>query len=641
MFHPPKKSSPDNAQSTFPEPVSRPQTHLRTIPIVVCLIATQLARSSRAQAPRNVGPPLCLSTVATSTQPGRSSNPGPTSTRLSAARRVDDLTQQDIDEDAQEPQEGDRSHKDNPRDWHAALRFVDDDESEPEEEEDEEDTQEDTGELEEDEDSEDDLLDGELDDSNEVSSPELAQFLAFLKLKRKDRVNSKGGRLVQHFTKWGRHCHRLIGAYTDVAKVIICGLSILKARPKNPEDYDACYKAMPNMSAATAQFYMKKFFYMCGKIPKLTIVSSNLLSRAVYVFAFAKFMRVQASAGRSTDIGTLRRSLTSYLPTVVYASGHSILPLSRAQYNTLKTRNAGYYSPSTARLIIPIDERDDFDAADDLAAYCKRKATQHKNYMQGTSQQAKNSRAKRTSVVSFKDDESLPSFLYPTYQKYDPANPQAAIFKGDFFLDMIRHLWKGPSAVGRDLGEPGLGRACLANIYGVTKMTPDYIAYTASIIRFLLLTDARWSGDDKQRSGHRFHVTLHELLLGEYEAWEEDVESGQLACGVDKNVDNIISYFNKCLLGSEYGHPDEQNPIFWDVGYTDDGKDTLRVRILNARKAELEALRDDALKAKLNMSANPREASQSRSPSVTMFDGPPASSPPTSPPPSSPPSALP
>ncbi|TBU52814.1 hypothetical protein BD310DRAFT_981593, partial [Dichomitus squalens] len=561
---------------------------------------------------------------------GRQVAPAVPSTVARTVRQVNNFDQQNVDEDDTELEEQERPRKVRPRDWHAALGF-DDDESEKADEEEDNESETEQGDIGEDDQQEHDDHGGftvrDFDDAEDVSRPDVTEFIAYIKLNKKARNARNPARLVPHFTKWGRHCHRLVGAYTDVSKVIVCGLTVLKADPQTPEGYDACYAAMPNMSAATAKFYTKKYFYLCDKIPKFVLVSGHLLSSAASVFAFAKFMRIHASAGRSSDIASMRRSLTSYMPTIVYPSGRTILPLTKAQYNNIKRRNTGYYSHSTARLVIPIDERDAFDNARDLNLYCKRKALEYKNYVQGTYQQSKKSKGKSTSIVPFKDEESFPSFLFPTYQEYDPSRAHHAIFKGEFVLDMTRHLWKGPSSVGRDPGEPGRGRACLAQIYHVTKMTPALIAYTATLVRFVLGTEERWSGDDCQRSGHRFHIALHQLLSDEYEAWEEDVEEGKLLCGLDKNVDNIISYFNRCLLGSEYGHADEQTPVFWDVGVTEDGKDTLRSQMINARRAELDALRQECMNAVQSTSSDSREPSRSRSPSIFMIEAIPASSP--------------
>ena len=90
-------------------------------------------------------------------------------------------------------------------------------------------------------------------------------------------------------------------------------------------------------------------------------------------------------------------------------------------------------------------------------------------------------------------------------------------------------------------------------------------------IRHLLSVDGRWSGDDKRRSGHRLHTSLHRLLTLDYEMWEEDVESGELFDNDDNDDnhwlnENVFLYYNRYVLTWSDLRADVQVHTGWFLG---------------------------------------------------------------------------
>ncbi|KAI1781941.1 hypothetical protein LXA43DRAFT_1105057 [Ganoderma leucocontextum] len=174
---------------------------------------------------------------------------------------------------------------------------------------------------------------------------------------------------------------------------------------------------------------------------------------------------------------------------------------------------------------------------------------------------------------------------------------QRGIFKSDICVTATRHLFKGPSTVGRDDGEPGLGRTCLADIYKITHLTPDYLAYTATLIRHLLSVDGRWRKDRVDRSGHRFHTSLHSILSVDFDAWKEDRARADIErntvnnSAVNETDENIFAHYNTRIFGTKWGDPVAQAVTSFDLE-DDDDEGNLRVRILAARKAELATRHD-------------------------------------------------
>ncbi|TBU21839.1 hypothetical protein BD311DRAFT_743351 [Dichomitus squalens] len=144
--------------------------------------------------------------------------------------------------------------------------------------------------------------------------------------------------------------------------------------------------------------------------------------------------------------------------------------------------------------------------APDTLLYCKKKIAHHKEIV-NTVQHKKTHQADRPEPRD--DNKSYPSFLFPTDLKYDNTCPQQHIIKSDFLIANYRHLFHDRLVVGRADGSRGLGCVCDNDIYGITNVTPDYLAYVASLIRHLLSTEEWWSGDDRQWTGHHFHMALH------------------------------------------------------------------------------------------------------------------------------------
>ncbi|TBU36206.1 hypothetical protein BD309DRAFT_1024535, partial [Dichomitus squalens] len=415
------------------------------------------------------------------------------------------------------------------------------------------------------------VVDTAADDGEEVSAADARRFIKAIRKSKKRQVSSQHAdpkQLTEHFKTWGRHCHRLCGLYTDIHKTIVCGMTVLRADPCVDEDFEACYKAIPNMSASSAKLYTDKFFFLCDNIPKFMALCEQIIASPEDVFIFAKYMQVHAAAGRTTDISTLKTSFHSYFPYVVISKERVIPP------------------PGPGRLIVPIDERSAFDR--DPAEYCKKKIAQNKHLAAGAVRHKKRHQGDRPEHRD--DNKSYPSYLFPTDLKYDKTQPQRQIFKSDFMVAIFRHLFQGPSAVGRGNGSRGLGRKTIVDIYGITQVTPEYLAYVATLVRYLVNTEDRWSGDDRQRTGHGLHVSLHRLLTVEYQAWKEDIESNEMEQSTDPLDWNVFAFFNDKVFGSEAGAPDQQDADDEDVFSSDE--DDVRVQMLKARMAELEARRE-------------------------------------------------
>ncbi|KAI1789504.1 hypothetical protein LXA43DRAFT_1153862 [Ganoderma leucocontextum] len=249
-------------------------------------------------------------------------------------------------------------------------------EQDDEEEEEEEEEAEEEGSS-----SSDDDDDGYANDGDNLSTEAVDELMRVIRLSKKKKYSlskkrSNSDKPPGHFQKWGRHAHRLCGVYTDIYNTITTGMTVIGADPKTAEDYQTCFEAVPSMSAATAKFYTKKFLHLVEQVPKFKSLCGHLLSRPGDMFVFARFFAKHAAAGRSTDLSTIKRNFHDYLPTVTVPSGEVIAPLTHAQA-ILKSRNGGYWSQCTGRLVVPIEERDAYD--EDPRGYCRSQISRHKS----------------------------------------------------------------------------------------------------------------------------------------------------------------------------------------------------------------------------------------------------------------------
>jgi hypothetical protein len=74
-----------------------------------------------------------------------------------------------------------------------------------------------------------------------------------------------------------------------------------------------------------------------------------------------------------------------------------------------------------------------------------------------------------------------PVFCYDD-SKYDPTDPLKGLFEGPLLLRYWRHIFTGPASVE---GGRSHGRLPRGVLHGLTKPTPQTIAYTAVLVRQL------------------------------------------------------------------------------------------------------------------------------------------------------------
>jgi hypothetical protein len=144
------------------------------------------------------------------------------------------------------------------------------------------------------------------------------------------------------------------------------------------------------------------------------------------------------------------------------------------EVGTQKTQR-GFSHPSTACLLCPRYLRDEFDT--DKEGFCR-------------------SVQNGTLVISH---INWPSFLYPE-NGYDPEAVDEHLLRGPFLLSVrvpsdiqcmlnalqcFRHIFTGACTALKATPGKEPGKKCLAELYNMTKVTPQHVSYVAVIVSVL------------------------------------------------------------------------------------------------------------------------------------------------------------
>ncbi|KAA1479988.1 hypothetical protein DENSPDRAFT_789791, partial [Dentipellis sp. KUC8613] len=110
-----------------------------------------------------------------------------------------------------------------------------------------------------------------------------------------------------------------------------------------------------------------------------------------------------------------------------------------------------------------------------------------------------------------------PSFLYEQ-NVYDPLALDKGLCRGYFLLRVGRHLITAPSSATKATPGGCSAKPNKARIHGVTKITPQHIAYFALHARFLISTMETWGREDGAFNMQQFYENIVALF-------EDDAES--------------------------------------------------------------------------------------------------------------------
>lgn len=112
--------------------------------------------------------------------------------------------------------------------------------------------------------------------------------------------------------------------------------------------------------------------------------------------------------------------------------------------------------------------------------------------------------------------DEFPRFMYPDNQEYDAGDEEAGLFKGRLLFNVssltrglivdltyqcdvfkvMKHIYTGPSSVSKPPSHRKVSRANNAKISGMSKTTPESVAYAACQVSRLEATEPRRADTD-------------------------------------------------------------------------------------------------------------------------------------------------
>ncbi|TBU36963.1 hypothetical protein BD309DRAFT_995345 [Dichomitus squalens] len=296
---------------------------------------------------------------------------------------------------------------------------------------------------------------------------------------------------------------RQFSPFKDFSSLFVTGMNIWQLAPQSELEIINAIKAMRKLKLNVARYYFWVFEELLNEHIIFSSYVERLKNRPKDIILMGRFLAFHARAARATDIRTLKVELPKFLETVELPA-HKIPPLTPAEYSN-KECNCGFYSTCTARLLVNINERDEFDRAPDL----------YRNRRIAETPAVKNQRLRDDPATD--ENSTFPSFLFPDDLQYQLEDPARGIFKSRIMLKCVRTLLMGATAADRPAGSRGTGRSSLAKKYHVHCVSAAVLAYVAILVRFLLDSKPEWDGDNPNGSGKTLHGDLLEFLGIEYD----------------------------------------------------------------------------------------------------------------------------
>ncbi|TBU49494.1 hypothetical protein BD309DRAFT_851455 [Dichomitus squalens] len=406
-----------------------------------------------------------------------------------------------------------------------------------------------------------------------------------------------------------RFLPRLYTPFDNFNSMFITGMNIWQLGPMSEADRTKRLKAVRKLKFKDAQYLVSVFEDLIKEHAIFRNYAEKLKDRPQDILVVAHFIDYHARAARTSDIWTLKVELPKFFEDVHVSPIWDVAALSPIEFKK-RERNCGLYSDCTARLLVNINERDQFD----------RNGTVYRMKKMAETPELKKKRLRKHPETD--ENASYPSFLFPTTLQYNPDDPSYGIFKGEFFRKVrgtpdhyhsthgahgtpwcVRTLLTGATSANQPPGVPGSGCSTLSRKHNIYCVTSPMIAYVAALVQFLLSAKKEWDGDDADGSGQLLHSALREFLGLEFEAHEAAAEDGffQPGSDVEEMNENVFAYFNRWIFGRAYGDDNvrlkqlqqKNSSLYDDDNAGNDnsakrGARTIREQALVAHKARLQ-----------------------------------------------------
>ncbi|KAI0040570.1 hypothetical protein FA95DRAFT_1611701 [Auriscalpium vulgare] len=270
---------------------------------------------------------------------------------------------------------------------------------------------------------------------------------------------SDGETVTQQYADYGRAFARLGEPFTNVFAIVDHGLH-LEARKVELDGEDG--ESDATLETEDEQRLTQDWTILCKLIPGFQHDMIVLAEKRKIRKVISSEITCGAEHARADDSSGLKSAILGYLHLDITLPLDPPIPVQDV-HKALR----GWNHPATATLLTPIEwEANQTIWTDVLAG--------------------------RRQVTA----EQMPRLLYPEGHVFNPENIDDGLFRSHVLIRVAKHIFQGPSSA---LQGPGYkkGRAGVAKLIGMTKMTPHALAYVIVQARFSMSDVQEWHVIDR------------------------------------------------------------------------------------------------------------------------------------------------
>ncbi|KAI0037922.1 hypothetical protein FA95DRAFT_1613777 [Auriscalpium vulgare] len=285
---------------------------------------------------------------------------------------------------------------------------------------------------------------------------------------------SDGETVALQYADYGRAFARLGEPFTTVFTIVDHGLH-LEARKAESDGDD--WDSDATLETEDEQRLTQDWTILCKLIPGFQHDMIVLAEKRKIRKVISNEITSGAEHARADDSSGLKGAILGYLHLDITLPLDPPIPVQDV-HKSLR----GWNHPATATLLTPIEWEANPTVWTDILAG-------------------------RRQVTA----EQMPRLLYPEGHVFNPENIEGGLFRGHVLVRSAKHLYQGPSSA---LQGPGYkkGRAGIAKLIGMTKMTPHALAYVIVQARFSISDAQEWHVIDRDFDYRTFFWNVVDAL---------------------------------------------------------------------------------------------------------------------------------
>ncbi|KAJ3485689.1 hypothetical protein NLI96_g4781 [Meripilus lineatus] len=326
-------------------------------------------------------------------------------------------------------------------------------------------------------------------DMNSTQSSDLSSLRDALSQNPPNRKNLH----LQRVRKAARWMPCYISPFIDFDNAFNVGM-YSEGRLKTDENGEEYPDPETTLEPEHCQDLIQTYHKIFRKLPYLKDYVTLFENDPVGLKKLTEFMKHHANAVRNSDTNNLRYSVYAY-------AGRNGTLTDFGGKNASKSIR-GFFHRDSGRLNCPMGDVSEFD--EDWERY-------------------RDLVEKEKKII---DEDNWPCNVYEE-GLYDPDNLEAGLMRGDFVMNVIRHIYTGGRTAGLSTDGPSKGKGGKGKIHSQEEVTPEMIAYGVVHARFSLSSQNSWpmNGKDGSFDYVQYYRNVLELFDDPSDPWCTDLLS--------------------------------------------------------------------------------------------------------------------